>query len=322
MNKISYPQLVKDIADAYRNAIGSTDPITIGELANKVGEAISNGGGDSIHYKSITYNEDNTITLIDNDNVEHTINYLYENGNIKSVSYDNEDIPLNYKGDNTVEIGGTITNLFVDEMLSQISFDFTTNTETVYGGMSATYQSDGFYTIKKASSHYGGDIVYKPISFPAENEVNFSFNVSSFTSINGYRWYVTVKSSYNQVSVYIADNGFYSLKLPASPVDDTFKITVGIYEAQGKASKTYFNMHDFKYCCSIADDSIKVVKSKEFLNGFIVGLASKGKVTQKSISCESGVVGVVLPTTVKPITAETNNNNIEIVTSIVLESEE
>lgn len=42
MNKISYPQLLKDIADAYREATGSSEPVVIGELANKIKEAIEN----------------------------------------------------------------------------------------------------------------------------------------------------------------------------------------------------------------------------------------------------------------------------------------
>jgi hypothetical protein len=109
MNKISYPQLVKDIADAYRNAIGSTDSITIGELANKVGEAISRG--NSIRYKSITYNEDNTITLIDNDDIEHTISCLYEDEKIVSIALDSEEIKLSYDGDNLIAAEDTMINL-------------------------------------------------------------------------------------------------------------------------------------------------------------------------------------------------------------------
>lgn len=60
--------------------------------------------------------------------------------------------------------------------------------------------------------------------------------------------------------------------------------------------------------------------NKEFQNGLIVGLASKGKVKEKTISVSSGVE------VIQPVYANTeiqiNNSNIEIKTSITLESEE
>lgn len=62
--------------------------------------------------------------------------------------------------------------------------------------------------------------------------------------------------------------------------------------------------------------------NKDFQNGFIVGLASKGKVVQKPISCESSVAQVILPVNVEPAIAEINSSNIEIETSVTLESEE
>lgn len=43
MSKISYPQLIKNIANIYRNATGSSEPVAIGELAGKIGEAIRSG---------------------------------------------------------------------------------------------------------------------------------------------------------------------------------------------------------------------------------------------------------------------------------------
>ena len=46
MSKISYPQLVKNIADTFRAVTGTTDPIVIGELTNKISETISSGSGE------------------------------------------------------------------------------------------------------------------------------------------------------------------------------------------------------------------------------------------------------------------------------------
>lgn len=59
--------------------------------------------------------------------------------------------------------------------------------------------------------------------------------------------------------------------------------------------------------------------NKDFQNGFIVGLASKGKVAQKSLSVESGIE------VIQPVYANTEiniSNNIEIEASAILESEE
>ena len=60
--------------------------------------------------------------------------------------------------------------------------------------------------------------------------------------------------------------------------------------------------------------------NKDFQNGFIVGLASKGKIIQKSISMQSGVE------VIQPVYANTeiqiNNSSIEIESSVALESEE
>ena len=110
MSKISYPQLVKNLADAYRTAIGSTDPIAIGELTTKVTEAM-NSGGVSVEYKSITYNEDNTITLIDKDDVVHTMSCTYEDSKLTSITYDNRVINLTYDGDILTSINNKEINL-------------------------------------------------------------------------------------------------------------------------------------------------------------------------------------------------------------------
>lgn len=110
MSKISYPQLVKNLADAYRTTTGSTEPIVIGELVTKVTEAM-NGCGVSVEYKSITYNEDNTITLIDKDNIVHTMSCVYQDGKIISLTYDGKNMSLTYDNDTLLSINNTNVNL-------------------------------------------------------------------------------------------------------------------------------------------------------------------------------------------------------------------
>ena len=109
MSKISYPQLVKNLANAYRVAVGSTEPIVVGELTAKVTEAM--GSGVSVKYKSIIYNEDNTITLIDKDEVEHTISCVYKGNKLTTIAYDDKEIPLTYNGDTLISINNKEINL-------------------------------------------------------------------------------------------------------------------------------------------------------------------------------------------------------------------
>lgn len=115
MNKISYPQLIKDVADTYRDATGSLEPVVVGELTSKLAEAMSSTGSNiNIEYKSIVYNEDNTITLIDNEDVEHTVYCEYENDSIVAIRLDDEIINLGYNNDDLI----SVENIAID--LNQI----------------------------------------------------------------------------------------------------------------------------------------------------------------------------------------------------------
>jgi hypothetical protein len=333
MNKISYPQLVKDIADAYRNAIGSTDPITIGELANKVGEAISNGGGDSIHYKSITYNEDNTITLIDNDDIEHIMVCIYEDEKITSITLGDEEIKLNYDGDKLITVedteinlgsilgsgstddgedGGSSINLFSD-----LQFETT-------GALNVVDYGDYYYCEfpKKTSS---GSIAktQRSLGVSIESEVNylFSFDISSYSVFNSDA-YILIESSYHSEKIYLTGDGSYSFELPSSPIPDTVYITLSMY---GRTQQ-YYNLHNLSLTPvnssgneSSSMDNINVTKTKDFQNGFIVGLTSKGKATQKSISVENSVEVIQSAY----INTEINtSSNVSVETTAILESEE
>ena len=110
MGKISYPQLVKNVADAYRESTNTSEPIAIGNLVYKITEAISSSHSYFI-YKSIVYNEDNTITLIDNEDVEHTVSCVYEDDTIVAITLDNKIINLNYNNDSLVSVEDTVTDL-------------------------------------------------------------------------------------------------------------------------------------------------------------------------------------------------------------------
>lgn len=59
----------------------------------------------------------------------------------------------------------------------------------------------------------------------------------------------------------------------------------------------------------------------DFQNGFVTGMLTKGKVTQKDklIEVSSTVAQVILPITVPTVTVEINNKNIQTVSSVNLE---
>lgn len=65
--------------------------------------------------------------------------------------------------------------------------------------------------------------------------------------------------------------------------------------------------------------------NKDFQNGYALGLISgitTEKIIQKTITVSSGIAEVILPVAVDPVTAEINNSNIEIETSVAIESGE
>lgn len=111
MSKISYPQLVKNIADAYRSVTNTTDLILAGELVDKLIEAMQSGDGEELAYKSITYNKDNTITLIDTDDIEHTMECVYTDGVLTEITYDRQPTSIKYEDGALVKIGGTSIDL-------------------------------------------------------------------------------------------------------------------------------------------------------------------------------------------------------------------
>ena len=54
MSKIAYTQLVKNIANSYRNATGSSELVAVGELADKIEKAIASADTSNTQYKSIS----------------------------------------------------------------------------------------------------------------------------------------------------------------------------------------------------------------------------------------------------------------------------
>jgi hypothetical protein len=114
MSKISYPQVVKDVANAVRTGTDTTDLIPVGELADTILGLLTRMpavGGLTVNYKSITYNDDNTITLIDTDDVEHTMECIYTDGKLTYITFDGQKIKLDFDGDKLIGIDNKEINL-------------------------------------------------------------------------------------------------------------------------------------------------------------------------------------------------------------------
>jgi hypothetical protein len=65
----------------------------------------------SVEYSSISYNDDDTITLIDTDGNEHTIVCEYDGDKLVSATYDDKAIDLTYEGEALVGVDGASVDL-------------------------------------------------------------------------------------------------------------------------------------------------------------------------------------------------------------------
>jgi hypothetical protein len=109
MAKVSYPQLLQEIADAYRIASETTDKVTVKELPTQISQLFNRLLCNS--YKSIEYNEDNTITLIDHEDVAHTITPTYDIGKVSSVKFDDKVVDLGFDGDQITSIDNKVVDI-------------------------------------------------------------------------------------------------------------------------------------------------------------------------------------------------------------------
>ena len=333
MSKIAYTQLVKNIADSYRNATGSSELVAVGELANKIEKAIASADTSNTQYKSITYNADNTITLIDRDDAAHIMTCVYEDNKITAITLDGEEIKLSYDSDSLITIENTVVNF--DSILSDTDNTLYLNSNWYgyvgnVGGMdyncSVSFYDDYVYFEKPIYSYGKFYLDNIPLKANCKTILTFTiFNLKEKFSFN-----FDCRSDYFSESLGIIENNdTYTIELPSVPVDSSFNIEIKSYKHLYD-ELAYFSIKDcyITYVPNDGDASnvgsggSNISNIGDFQNGFIVGFTSKGKATQKTISCEASVAEVILPVNLDPATVEITNNNIEIETSVVLESEE
>ena len=96
------------IGSAIREKNGTTDLIPLADMPQAILDIVSGGGAS---YTSITYNADDTITLVEKDGTEHTMVCTYEDDRLISVAYDGKAIDLVYEGDVLKSVGKTDIDL-------------------------------------------------------------------------------------------------------------------------------------------------------------------------------------------------------------------
>lgn len=144
---------LKAIANAIREKSGTTDLIPLMDMPQAILDL--SGGAE---YTSIVYNEDNTITLIDKDGVEHEVVCVYEDDKLKSVSYDGKEVALTYDGDVLVNMGETnidlsnaprtpVTTLKADSSVVSVTLPVTV--PTVTAEINGTVQADSSASLEE-----------------------------------------------------------------------------------------------------------------------------------------------------------------------------
>ena len=154
MAKVSYPQLLQQIADAYRIASQTSDKVTVKDLPVQISQLFNRLLTNT--YKSIEYNDDDTITLIDHDDVVHTITPTYDIGKVKSVLFDDKVVNLTFDGENIATIDNKIVNIENAPKSDNIN---------AYNYKTITYNEDNSITLID-----GDDIEHKIICKYDEND--------------------------------------------------------------------------------------------------------------------------------------------------------
>ena len=210
MAKLSYPQLIQEIADAYRIASETTDKVAVKDLPTQISQLFNRLLANT--YKSIVYNEDNTVTLIDHDDQEHTITPNYDIGKINSVMFDDKEIALDFSD-------GKLTS--IDDKIIDLSF---------------APKNDGITSLNYKSIKYNDDNSITLIDHEdIEHTITCNYENGNMKSINFDGNYISI--DYNEDI--LEGVGTIELDLSSAPTSNTANrykavetkaITVGVHD--------------------------------------------------------------------------------------------
>jgi len=163
----------------------------------------STGGTGGISYKSITYNNDDTITLIDTDDTEHTMACTYDAaGVLVGLTYDGEAVELSYEGDNLVGVGGTTIDLTNTTIRHE--FEISVAGDNVSSSMGTkTNNGVAIYGLGYDKGNLGGTFYSGYLISKNEKSV-FTSNITTASTLtyNDEVWYYGIYRTNNDKATY------------------------------------------------------------------------------------------------------------------------
>lgn len=143
------------------------------DLFNMILSSSTIGGssvGGKVSYSDIVYNNDNTITLIDVEGIEHIVECVYEGNKLVLFLYDGKPINIGYNGADLDNIGKTNINLTV--LLSPLA-------NTVYEAYDVNRKDYPYLLISGNTFNYKYDIQFATDISITDSEIVMQGNTLS-----------------------------------------------------------------------------------------------------------------------------------------------
>ena len=176
------------IANLTEKGVNVSADATTYDIMQKIVDIVGGGNdsGGGIQYTSVTFNDDDTISLVDSEGNTHAMSYAYENDKLKTITYDGADVPVEYVEELLSKVGGTdiiLAQSQVDRLYSHFGVDKTTYP---YVAIYTDTRGNGIY-LKFANAystdHFGGQ--YSACLFPQGYLVQETDNFPEHTDIEG-----------------------------------------------------------------------------------------------------------------------------------------
>lgn len=164
-----------NIGNAIREKTGGTELIPLKEMADAI---LSISGGESVGYSSITYNEDDTITLTQTNGAVRKMTCEYDGDKLVGLKYGNEVIPLTYEDDVLVGIGG----MEVDVSKAPATSGTDTRLKELVEGTLIELVDDTITTVREGAFYHS---TLQEIDLPnCETVGKYGFTGAKMTSLN------------------------------------------------------------------------------------------------------------------------------------------
>ena len=156
-------------------------------------------GGSGINYKSMTINGDNTITIVDLEDTEHTLVPTFTDNVITAITYDGKNVKLTYdENGNLIKIGDSDVDLTdytggAEAVLAELLSLVTPQTQTINGCITQLDSdrddlADNLVTMGVAASHSETitELVPKVLTIPSGSNIGYEVKFK----VDGNDYYV------------------------------------------------------------------------------------------------------------------------------------